>query len=80
VPSSKPAPTPSRTRFGKNVANLRKAAGLTQDRLAERLGVSARYFQDIEHGIYFPSLSVLLKLRQALVCRWDELFDGCKPE
>lgn len=80
MPSSKPEPSPSRTRFGKNVVTLRKATGLTQERLAERLGVSARYYQDIEHGIYFPSLAVLLKLRRALGCQWDDLFDGCKPE
>lgn len=80
MPSQKPIPQPCRTQFGKNIVRLRTVAGLTQEQTSERLGVSARYFQSVEAGEYFPSLPRLLRLREILNCRWDDLFDGCKPE
>ena len=80
MPSRKPMPNKSRSRFGKNVAMLRASADLTQEKTAEALGLSTRYFQDIEHGRYFPSFPVLLQLRRVLNCRWDALFDGCDAD
>ncbi len=78
MPSRKPHPAKCRTQFGKCVAKLRVKAGLTQERAAESIGVSTRYFQDIEHGTYFPSLPVLLRLRKTLNAGWDALFEGCE--
>lgn len=64
-------------KFGQNVAALRRASGVTQERLAEKVGISVRYEQSIEGGEYFPSLPMLAKIKKALRCSWDELLRGC---
>jgi transcriptional regulator with XRE-family HTH domain len=78
VPSrdKKPARSPLRTRFGKNVSRLRYERGLTQEKLAEKIDRSVRYTQSIEAGEYWPSLPTLSLLRKALKCSWDELLAG----
>ena len=78
VPTQKPKPSPARIRFGRNVAKLRAGAQLTQEKLAERVGLSVRYVQSIEAGEYFPALPTLLKLRTSLYAEWEELFAGCE--
>ncbi len=64
-------------RFGKNIAALRGRRNLTQEKLAEKAGVSARYVQSVEAGEYFPSLPTLARLKSALRCDWEGLFGGC---
>jgi len=80
MPSQKPSPIKSRSRFGRNVAALRAAKGLTQENTAETIGVSTRYFQSVEAGEYFPSFPTLLRLQKVLHCEWNDLFSGCEPE
>ena len=77
VPTRKPAPCPARTRFGQNVAGLRRREALTQETLAEAVELSVRYLQSLEAGEYFPALPTLVRLRQHLRASWDELFAGC---
>ena len=77
MPARKPKSCPSRKRLGKNIASLRDGRNLTQEKLAEKIGVSARYIQSVEAGDYFPSLPTLVKLRAVLKSTWDELFKGC---
>jgi transcriptional regulator with XRE-family HTH domain len=60
--------------FGQNVVRLRSEAGLTQEQLAEKTGISSRYLQSIEAGKRWPSLGVLVQLRRSLGCDWRELF------
>jgi transcriptional regulator with XRE-family HTH domain len=50
---------------------------LTQEAVAEKMGVSARYIQSVEAGEYFPSLPTLARLRAVLRCDWNDLFAGC---
>ena len=76
VPSQKPAPNQHRSTFGRNVNRLRAAKGLTQEKLAEKASLSARYVQSIEAGEYFPSLPALVKLKSTLKVSWDEMFAG----
>ena len=78
VPARKPKSCAHRTRFGENVAALRARRGLTQEQLAEKIGVSARYVQSLEAGEYFPSLPTLVKLKSVLRCGWDEIFASCE--
>ena len=59
--------------LGRNIGRLRKAAGLTQEALAERADISTRYVQFLEADKYEPSLLVSARLRRALGCSWDEL-------
>jgi transcriptional regulator with XRE-family HTH domain len=77
MPVCKPEPYPHRKRFGKNIALLRERRRLTQEALAEKIGVSARYLQSVEAGEYFPSLTKLVQLRVSLRCDWSDLFAGC---
>jgi DNA-binding XRE family transcriptional regulator len=77
MPVRKPESCPHRKRLGKNVASLRTRQGLTQEELAEKIGVSPRYMQSVEAGEYFPSLPTLARLCAALRCDWNELFSGC---
>ena len=77
MPVRKPKACPHRTRFGKNLARLRGRRNLTQEKLAEKAGTSARYIQSVEAGEYFPSLPTLARLKSALRCTWVELFRGC---
>lgn len=77
VPARKPSPCPSRTRFGRNVAGLRRREGITQEALAEAVGLSVRYIQSLEAGEYFPALPTLIRLRLSLNASWGELFAGC---
>jgi transcriptional regulator with XRE-family HTH domain len=49
---------------------------LTQEGLAELAEVSAWYIQSVERGMNFPSLPVLTKIKAALECSWNRLFNG----
>jgi DNA-binding XRE family transcriptional regulator len=61
------------TELGRNVARLRQQATLTQEQLAEKVGIAARYLQDIEAGKQCPSLQVLVGIRAAVKCSWEAL-------
>jgi transcriptional regulator with XRE-family HTH domain len=51
---------------GRNAARLRKAAGLTQEQLAERSGFSQQYISDLERGRCNPTIVTLYELATAL--------------
>ena len=78
MPSRKPNDCSLRKRFGRNVARLRSRRNLTQEKLAENVGVSPRYLRSVEAGDYYPSLPMLARLRAALRCHWNGLFAGCE--
>jgi transcriptional regulator with XRE-family HTH domain len=59
---------------------LRRRRELTQEKLAEKVGASARYIQSLEAGEYFPSLPTLVRLHTALHCGWEDFFAGCDKE
>jgi DNA-binding XRE family transcriptional regulator len=77
MPVRKPKSNSQRKRFGKNIATLRTRRNLTQEKLAEKAGLSARYIQSVEAGEYFPSLPTLARLKSTLRSDWNELFGGC---
>jgi transcriptional regulator with XRE-family HTH domain len=78
MPVRKPKNCPQRSRFGRNIAALREHRKLTQEKLAERVGTSARYIQSLEAGEYFPSLPTLGRIKIALHCNWEDLLAGCE--
>ena len=51
---------------GLNVRRLRKARGLTQEKLSLDAGIDLRYLGGIERGQYNPSVSMLGKLADVL--------------
>jgi DNA-binding XRE family transcriptional regulator len=68
--------SPQLKQLGQNIARLRSRASRTQEETAEKIGVSSRYYQSMEAGRYFPSLAVLIALRTALECTWEEIFES----
>ena len=53
-------------RFGRNIQRIRKKAGLTQEALAEKTGLSTTYIGYIEIGQKRPILRTLNKIATAL--------------
>lgn len=58
----------------KNMKRRRQAAGMSQEALAARIGVSQSSLQQWEQGRYWPSAFWLPKLAAALMCSIEELF------
>jgi len=57
------------------VRELRGTAGLRQEDLADRVGVSRQTIISIENGRYNPSLELAWKLSRSLGVTIEELFD-----
>jgi transcriptional regulator with XRE-family HTH domain len=52
--------------FGRRLRELRKERGLTQEALAEAADLSGNYISELELGQKVPSLTILVRLSQAL--------------
>ena len=65
--------------IGQKIKDLRKKADMTQDRLADYLGVSAQAVSKWECGIATPDLSLIAPLCRVLGCSADELL-GIVPQ
>ena len=59
--------------LGGNVRRLRVSLDLTQERLAERAGLTARTLRRIEAGEINLLITTVARLRAALNCSWPEL-------
>ncbi len=64
------------TGFGSRLVVLRKAAGFTQQELAQELGVSRRMIAYYEGETEHPPTTILPRLAQALKVSADELLNG----
>lgn len=62
--------------FGRNVKKYRKQAGLTQEQLSERLGVSQKHLSIIETGTQFASASLIGRISDELKVSPGDLFGG----
>ena len=61
--------------FGKNLRAERNRAGLSQDALAEKMGICAgKHIGTIERGETNPSLTTIIAILQALDISFDKLF------
>lgn len=60
--------------LGKKVQKYRKSTGLTQEEVAEKIGISRAYMGYIEQGRYSPSLEVLEKIARVLKIKMSDLF------
>ena len=61
--------------FGKRIQEIRKSKGLTQEKLAELIGLDTPNLSNIERGKRFVSSSTLEKIIDSLQIEENELFD-----
>ncbi len=60
--------------LGNNIRNIRKNYGWTQEKLAEKSGISVPFMTQIELGRKTASLEVIEKIAQALDVSYERLF------
>ncbi len=60
--------------LGKKIQKLRKQKVLTQEELADILGISRVYMGYIEQGRESPSLKVLMKIARKFGVKIEDLF------
>ena len=63
---------------GKFIAKLRKEKNMTQEQLAEKMGVSINAVSKWERGLSFPDVSLYKKLCKELDINIEELINGEK--
>jgi transcriptional regulator with XRE-family HTH domain len=68
-----------RKRFGKRLRQIRRHKDLTQEQLAEAVGITAEYLSNLERGVNAPSFETLEKLAEVLEVDVTELFGGADP-
>ena len=61
--------------FGMRIKELRTSRKLSQERLAEKAGISSKYLSRIEMGQHFPSIDILTKLANALNVELKDFFE-----
>ena len=62
------------TQVGTRLRDLRKQNGLTQQELADRVGVSRQTINAIEKGDYNPTINLCIAICKVLGKTLDELF------
>lgn len=72
----RPKPDLVDTHVSKRLRVRRMAVGMSQEALAERIGVSFQQIQKYENGLNRMSASRLYGLAQALGCTTDDFFKG----
>jgi transcriptional regulator with XRE-family HTH domain len=60
-------------KLGKRIKKMRETSKMTQEELAEKVGVSLGWISKIERGIYPPSWKLLAKIARALGIKAHEL-------
>ena len=63
-------------KIGQRIRKIRKAHGLSQEELAEKVGISTPHMSHIETGNTKLSLPVFVDIANALQVRTDELLDS----
>lgn len=59
---------------------LRSSLNMTQEQLADRLGVSRQTVISIENGRYNPSLILAYKMARVFSCSIEDIFDFSEVE
>lgn len=66
------------TVIGRTARQARQALGLTQEEVAEKLGVSVEFCSRLERGVALPSLKTFVRLAEVLRVDRDTLL-GLEP-
>lgn len=61
--------------FGKRLRELRKRNNMTQEKLAEIIGIEPRNILKIENGKSFPRISTMQKIMEIFDCKASDLFE-----
>ncbi|BCS88178.1 helix-turn-helix domain-containing protein [Pseudodesulfovibrio sediminis] len=69
-----------KVRLGKRIRELRTAQNLSQDKLAERVGISGKYLGEVERGEGNVSVEKLEKITVALDVTIGSLLDNAHME
>jgi transcriptional regulator with XRE-family HTH domain len=62
--------------LGENIRALRKHAGMSQEKLAERADLNTTYVSDVERGVENISLDALIRITTALKVPLADLIRG----
>jgi transcriptional regulator with XRE-family HTH domain len=62
--------------FGQRLRELRLARDMTQRQLADGCGSNSPFISNLERGVKVPSLTMVLRLADALGCRVYELVEA----
>ena len=65
--------------IGQRIRKIRKAHGLSQEKLSEQIGISVTHMSHIETGNTKLSLAVLVDLASVLEVRTDDLLYDSSP-
>jgi transcriptional regulator with XRE-family HTH domain len=65
--------------FGKRIKQVRKAAKLTQEHLAEKTGLSTEYISRLERGVAQPSFDTFAVIADTLNVTYRDLLDFRGP-
>ena len=60
--------------IGRRLKEYRRKAGLTQDELAEKVGLSPHYYSAIERGASFPRIEKLVLILNVIGASADQIF------
>jgi transcriptional regulator with XRE-family HTH domain len=63
-----------RSKFGRRLRQLRRERDMTQEELAEMVGISTDFLSNVERGINAPSFENLEKIAKALRVPVSDLF------
>lgn len=63
-----------KARFGKRLRKFRRNKDLTQEQLAERVGISVDFVSLIERGLSAPSFDTIQKMSEVLEVPVEEFF------
>ena len=66
--------------YGTHIKNIRQKMGLTQNQVAEALGVTPGYISNVENNRTAMSLRVLIYYAKLVGCSLDSLVGNLDPE
>ena len=69
---------PTNRDFGRHIRSLRRARGMTQEKLAEKSGVAVDTLRRLERGSFSPSLDTLTKVGNGMELRLSTMFESCE--
>ncbi|RJR43984.1 MAG: XRE family transcriptional regulator [Desulfobacteraceae bacterium] len=66
--------------IGRRIREIRTKKGLTQEELAEKMGMGPKYLSSIERGKENPTLNTLIALAESLDVAMGEMFNFVELE